>query len=258
MEVLELFARVNSLKIIHKYSGHISLLGCSSGKKMNPHLFVENVLDPDENLYYIMLCNKNAITFFSEDDYDKVFSQDENNLTYSYNSKIGYIFKTIDKDKKLYLHQIIMGHSGFGKGQISIDHINRNKLDNRKCNLRLATQSEQNKNRGKVSRKSNAKELPTEFIEWLKRERDLDNLPKFCEYYLNPKEKKEFFIISKHHPLLQQKRDKFKISSKCGTCGEYSIIDKYIQIEKAFLFLESKKDFPIDSWSIDELKESMF
>jgi len=86
----------------------------------------------------------------------------------------------------------------------------------------------------------------------------LDNLPKFCEYYLNLKEKKEFFIISKHHPLLQLKSEKFKISSKCGTSGEYSIIDKYIQIEKAFLFLESKKDCPIDSWSIDELKESMF
>jgi len=116
MEVLESFARDNNLKIIHKYSGHVSLIGCSAGKKMNPHLFVQNDLDPDEKLYYIMLCNKNAITFFSEDDYDKVFNQDENNLTYSYNSKIGYIFKTIDKDKKLYLHQIIMGHSGFGKG----------------------------------------------------------------------------------------------------------------------------------------------
>ena len=28
MEVLESFARVNSLKIIHKYSGHVLLLGC--------------------------------------------------------------------------------------------------------------------------------------------------------------------------------------------------------------------------------------
>jgi len=36
MEVLESFARDNNLKIIHKYSGHVSLLGCSSGKKDEP------------------------------------------------------------------------------------------------------------------------------------------------------------------------------------------------------------------------------
>ena len=54
MEVLESFARDNNLKIIHKYSGHVSLIGCSAGKKMNPHLFVQNDLDPDEKLYYII------------------------------------------------------------------------------------------------------------------------------------------------------------------------------------------------------------
>lgn len=32
---------------------------------------------------------------------------------------------------------------------------------------------------------------------------------------------------------------------------------KYKQIEKGFLFLEEKKDLPIDSWTYTELKNKM-
>ena len=86
------------------------------------------------------------------------------------------------------------------------------------------------------------------FIEYLllsKNERWLDNLPKFCEYYKNDKEKKEFFVINHFHPLVKEKNERVK----CRTYRNYSLIDKYKLIEKGFIFLEEKKDILIDSWT---------
>lgn len=54
----------------------------------------------------------------------------------------GYIKGTI-KRKHIYLHRFILGlPDGI------VDHINRDKTDNRKCNLRVCTISESNMNRG--------------------------------------------------------------------------------------------------------------
>jgi hypothetical protein len=58
-------------------------------------------------------------------------------------------------NKVLYLHNLIMNKLTFeGKGQKeTVDHINRNPLDNRKCNLRIVSQTVQNMNQSRRKRR---------------------------------------------------------------------------------------------------------
>lgn len=91
---------------------------------------------------------------FDRDDYEKV---NERAWHVSSGSYIGSTFYTNDdvKNKKeLYIHNLVMGHLDFpGKGaKETIDHINRIGFDNRKENLRIITQSEQNMNQTKRER----------------------------------------------------------------------------------------------------------
>lgn len=68
---------------------------------------------------------------------------------------------TKDGRKVMYLHNFIMNRITFpGKGsKESVDHINRNGLDNRKENLRIVTQREQNLNQ---NRRKRTCELPSD------------------------------------------------------------------------------------------------
>ena len=69
-----------------------------------------------------------------------------------YKSKNGYIGYTFDYYSK-YLHSLIMNYQFDGK--LYVDHINRITTDNRTSNLRLISQSDQNKNQSKQTRNVN-------------------------------------------------------------------------------------------------------
>ena len=88
---------------------------------------------------------------FDKEDFDKIKDKTWHLTTDTY---ISHGIAVDGKRKALYLHNLVMDrleHTGKGSKE-SIDHINRNGLDNRKENLRLLTQTEQNLNQNRKGR----------------------------------------------------------------------------------------------------------
>lgn len=101
------------------------------------------------NNYYIVGCistNKDIIKFLiDKDDFPKIKDMSWHYISKSY---VSHSVNVSNKRKELYLHNLIMNRTEYpGKGSYeSVDHINRIGLDNRKDNLRIISQSEQNIN----------------------------------------------------------------------------------------------------------------
>lgn len=178
--------------ILDSFDGNIITSVCRfTGQEKNKYWLVKNRVSGQE--YYIMDVSNNRFTKFEIESLEKVLSF---NKTWTVSN--GYVVCEYERNKKIALHAFLMDHSGHGKGNISVDHINRDKLDNRISNLRLATQSEQNSNTDKRNRKYNAKPLP-EGIDHM-------DLPKYVTYNAEYKNNeigervmfRDYFRIEKH------------------------------------------------------------
>lgn len=128
-----------------------------AGRKPNPIIYKELEDCVECTLQY----NNTPLQFFiDKEDLEKVKTRNWHAVTNAQyigaNVRIEGIIKT------LYLHNFVMNKLDFpGKGsKQTIDHINRNGLDNRKSNLRFATQTEQNLNQIQRTRWS---ELPEQY-----------------------------------------------------------------------------------------------
>jgi hypothetical protein len=211
---------LNIYEIVQSFNGHLIYKGKKSGQIFNKYWLVYEKTDINKSKFYIMNCNDSQYYFlFSLKSLNYII-----NKTW-FKSENGYI-TTIENDdgkrNQYYLHQLICktekGDESFTK---SVDHINRNKLDNRIENLRWATQSEQNANTDKRNRKHNAKPLPEGINQ--------EDLPKYVVYYhewLN-KEKtrsREYFKIEKH-----PKQDKIWVGTKSN---KVSIQEKLEEAKK--------------------------
>lgn len=120
-----------------------------------PTPITQRVIDHGNKKYVIgqVISKNNDIYFLIDfDDFEKVKQRNW------YVTSMGYIcshYRTEDgKRHHLLLHNFVMNRLTFpGKGAAeSVDHINRNPLDNRKENLRIVSQTEQNLNQKKKPR----------------------------------------------------------------------------------------------------------
>ena len=67
----------------------------------------------------------------------------------SYKSNNYYVYSHLTGNKKLLLHRFLLNITD---SKLCVDHINGDTLDNRRCNLRIATKGENNRNAKKNKR----------------------------------------------------------------------------------------------------------
>jgi hypothetical protein len=206
----------NTYNLLKTYKGHIRNIGKDAYVEKNR---MWKVFDEDTNKnILLMYCEPGNFVMLSKKSLQKIKEFEKNNsgkLTW-YIHPNGYI----QGSNNMYIHQVITGCYGNGKGtmDISVDHIDRNKLNNCFDNLKIATREEQETNtkssdgeRRKRSR--SAKPLPEGITN--------DMMKKYVVYYhekYGNNSFREFFKIEKNPKL-----DKPWISSKSN---KISILEK--------------------------------
>jgi hypothetical protein len=124
------------------------------GRPPRPVIYKDVYYDGKEYVVGIVQYKEGTQPFvIDKEDYDKI--SEFRSWRVTANSYIGSYLPVNGERRTVYLHNIIMGKLTFdGKGQTStVDHINRIGFDNRKANLRIYTQTEQNLNQRQKPRK---------------------------------------------------------------------------------------------------------
>lgn len=183
-------------EILKDGSSHLIKEGACAGEYRNMYWKVK---DKDDNTYYMIHIKDNIYTKISKRDINKVLNFKDIRPVWRLFTN-GYICCTINinsKQKVYYLHQLIMDvhDENLTNFEKTVDHINRDKLDNRRDNLRLVNMSIQNTNRGKATRRCDAIDLP----EGIKQE----DIPKHIVYrkeilYKDTGKFREYFYICNH------------------------------------------------------------
>ncbi len=114
--------------------------GCLNKEILSKRMKKHNIYDLTGE-YGIGYTDKGEEFYFDLEDYDKI-----KDYTWYIDDK-GYVRINI-KNKPLRIHKVIMNNFDSD----TIDHIDRNKKNNRKLNLRLATFQENNRNKAKTNR----------------------------------------------------------------------------------------------------------
>lgn len=212
---------MDTYNVVEYIQGHTKTIGQQAGIMKNP---IWRIVE-DDTEFLLMYCEKDTICRLCPESYKKVldFETSKNNgkkLSFFKNSN-GYILSHVGTSG-LYIHQIITGCYGNNKGtqHISVDHIDRDPLNNTIANLRIATREEQQQNtKGqlegtKKARRSDARALPEDLTE--------EMIPKYITYVESPYgeygKTRDYFCINNHpnqsKPLYTSKSNKVSILEK--------------------------------------------
>jgi len=209
-------------EIIEYIRGHYLTMGQDANIMKNPIWKITE----NEKEYLLMYCEKDTICKLCPESYQKIInyensSNNKNKLTW-FKLQNGYIMGS----NNLYIHQVITGCYGNGKGtkNISVDHIDQDPLNNSLENLRIATRKEQEQNskgikeETKRERKNNAKDLPEGITQ--------DMMKKYVVYYQEWLDKehtkqRDFFKVEKHPKL-----DKIWVGTKSNKVSIQQKLEK--------------------------------
>ncbi len=165
--------------------------------------------------YILMYCNVDTLTKI---DIDKITNVENIKESWFYHKPTGYI---MTHHISSYLHAFLTNHFGNGIGQESVDHINRQKLDNRSCNLRIVNQAQQNKNTMKRVF-LNPVQIPNGMTS--------NDLPKYITYNTEKRKNgtiRDFFRVEKHPRQIPNEKNKRQWSTSKSMA--ISIDNKYKQ-----------------------------
>lgn len=200
-------------------------------------IYYKYILKDNKNKSNLIVLTNDNFDYFTI--YDDKFEPELSKFHWHKNS-LNYI---VNKEKK-YMHILIMELANLKTNdpKLSIDHINWIKTDNRLCNLRMATQSEQNSNRASRSDK-----LPPF------KELNITEYPRHIRWDAS----EEKFVIEKHPILIKEvekglRKKPFQSGTKAKSL---SIVEKYQDILAKLKILDDQKDNSFDKIREERLNE---
>jgi hypothetical protein len=241
--------------LVQKYAGIELTQGRYTGVRNEMYL-VKDSRTQQEHVKMTCNADNTMFTLLSPIDAEIIRNGWVNRGTWVHHKGTGYVYSTRMDKKKGTLHSIVMQNKDNAIGSVSasplvdsktnggspsddhsdamidtklsIDHVNRNKLDNRRENLCWATQTVQNQNTGKRSRQFNARDLPVGITQ--------EMLPKYVVYYRECYHKdkdlwREFFKVESHPKLAKP---------MCGSkSGKFTPVEKLAEIKQKLVDLEN-------------------